>query len=266
VLELTREYDQIVFGYFDRTDQPVVEVLRSTIPDQPEPLIAYFRYELGNANPDDLSAVWQRLKERKLVDSNLLAAYVRGLVNRQQLDEAVNVRASFLSDAQPRDGSNPNAVFNGGFEESFTETDLDWKITPRGGVQVERVEGDTIAGDYALRILFGGGENVDFRDVTQDFVARPGRYRCSASLRSEALTTDQGVSLRIYDPADRRRLDLASEPISGTADWKPVTIDFSVSGSSRLLRIGVFRRPSRMFDNKISGSVWLDDVQCVVNG
>jgi hypothetical protein len=262
---LTREYDQLVFAYFDRTEQPVGEVLLNAIPDQSEPLAAYFRYQVRKAGFDDLPAIWRLLRERNLADSSLLAEYVHRLIGGQRLDDAVSVQAEFVGEAHRGGWPDRTAIFNGGFEENFVESDLDWKITPRDGVLVERVEGQALTGSYALRIGFGGRENINVQTLSQDFVVRPGRYRCSASLRSEALNTDQGVFLRIYDLKDRQLLDLATEPISGTEDWRQVSADFSVAGEPRLMRIAVARNQSRQFDGKISGSVWLDDVQCAVH-
>ncbi len=262
VLELTRAYDETVFAYFDDTEQPVGELLRNVIPDRPEPLVSYFQHEVRNGSVENLSAAWEALNERSLADAPLLSAYVKRLVTDELLDEAFSVRSSFRGDVQNNEESNANILFNGAFDENFIETALDWKITPHNDMQIERVESE-IPGDYALRIGFGGGENVAFRNVYQDFVAGPGRYHCSAWLRSDALTTDQGVALRIYDPADSRQ-NLTSEAVSGTTDWTEVTLDFSTD-ATLLLRIEAFRNQSRMFDNKISGSAWLDDVQCVVN-
>lgn len=264
VLELTRAYDETVFAYFDDTQQPVDELLRYVIPDQPDALASYFRFEISDGSAENLAAAWNVLNERNLANVELLSAYVNRLVTDELFDEALSVRSRFLGDVQSSDEQNANVLFNGQFEENFIESALDWRIRPHDGIEIERVESD-IPGDHALRIRFGGEENVDFRNVSQDFVVSPGRYRCSAWLRSEALTTDEGVALRIYDPSDQQQ-NLTSEAISGTADWTEVTLDFSATGGTQLLRLEVFRNRSRMFDNKISGSVWLDDVQCGVNG
>ena len=262
ILELTRDYDPIVFGYFERTEQPVEEVLEGAIPDEAEPLVAYFRFQVGRANPGELAVIWRRLVERGLTDSLLLAEYVRRQIAGHRLEDAVAAQAAFVggvTDEWPE----RNLIFNSGFEDDFLGTDLSWSITERDGMLINRTTDVSHTGNYSLHIRFGGGVNVNFRDLSQAFVAAPGRYRCTAFVRSENLTTDRGISLRIHDPADQQRLNLSSEEICGTKEWTELSIDLSVTGEPRLLKIEVERSPSRMFDNKISGSVWIDDVACV---
>jgi hypothetical protein len=68
------------------------------------------------------------------------------------------------------------------------------------------------------------------------------------------------VGFRILDPAAPSLLDVQTERMTGSADWKRVDEVFEVSPKTRLIRIQVVRRPSEKFDNQISGTVWIDTV------
>ena len=62
---------------------------------------------------------------------------------------------------------------------------------------------------------FLGTENVAFSGVRQFTVVPPGRYRFSAEVSSDNLTTDQGPFFRIFDPANPARLNAETVRHSG---------------------------------------------------
>jgi hypothetical protein len=98
--------------------------------------------------------------------------------------------------------------------------------------------------------------------VRQFTVVPPGRYRLSAEVSSENLTTDQGIFFRIFDPANPDRLHAESAPILGTVGKSWITVDLTVSGTEALA-IQLERRPSERFDNRISGTLHIHQVSLV---
>jgi hypothetical protein len=48
--------------------------------------------------------------------------------------------------------------------------------------------------------------------------------------------------------------------LTGTNDWTPVKLDFTVPQPVRTLQVSVIRQKSWKFDSKISGRAWIDDV------
>ena len=120
--------------------------------------------------------------------------------------------------------------------------------------------GNAYKGKSALRITFDGSGNIDFKNVSQTLVVKPGRYRFSAAIRSENITTDQGVLFRIFDTQAENRLSVETEATRGTTAWHEIALTLVVPPATRSLQVQVVRRPSLRFDNKISGSVWIDQV------
>ena len=112
-----------------------------------------------------------------------------------------------------------------------------------------------------MQIEFDGERNIDFRHLTHDVVAPPGHYHFRALVRTSELTTDQGIRFRLVDSSGR--LNLETTQLTGTHDWTPVDLDFTLAGPVRLLRIEVVRQPSAKFDNKIRGRAWVDSVSLV---
>src|SRR2546427_13044195 len=94
-------------------------------------------------------------------------------------------------------------------------------------------------------------------------VVKPGSYLFRAQVRTEGITTDQGVGFRISDAESSARLDIKTENLVGTSDWKKVEARFLVPPQTRLIRLQVIRQPSWKFDNKISGTTWIDEASLV---
>lgn len=99
-----------------------------------------------------------------------------------------------------------------------------------------------------------------YNHVSQREVVKPGTYRFEAEMRASEITTDQGVGFRIVDAEDGRRLDVRTERLRGTTDWRRVELRFRTPERTKLVEIQVVREPSLKFDNKISGTVWIDEV------
>jgi hypothetical protein len=57
-----------------------------------------------------------------------------------------------------------------------------------------------------------------------------------------------------------------TERLTGTHDWTKLEQVFVVSPQTKLIRIVVVRQPSWKFDNKISGSFWIDTVKLAPEG
>jgi hypothetical protein len=141
---------------------------------------------------------------------------------------------------------------NSRFDTAPRETPFDWTLGSSPAVAVTRANG--------LDVRFLGTENVAFSGVRQFTVVPPGRYRFSAEVSSDNLTTDQGPFFRIFDPANPARLNAESAPILGTAGRSWITVEFTVASQTKALAVQLERRPSQRFDNRISGTLHIHQV------
>ena len=66
--------------------------------------------------------------------------------------------------------------------------------------------------------------------------------------------------LRIVDAEQSSRVDLTTELIAGTTDWKRIEQIVRVPHDTRLLAVQVVRPRSLKFDSLIGGTAWIDDV------
>lgn len=258
VLELTRTYDEILFSYFDRLiDEPdtVVAQLRGNRPA----LRAYLNHAIAGRNFDFAGPAWLELFRSGWADEKAAGAYVNALVAEQRYPEAIRIWAAWLG---KRAGEYPerNFVYNGRFEQEPAPCVFDWLSQPVDGAAVSR-DGAGGRGGAALRIDFAGTHNIDFRHVWQAVYLEPGRYLLRADLKADSITTNQGPYLLVTDPGDARGLTAMTGPSTGTHDWKTAQLPFEVTGHARLVHVRVARRTSLKFDNKIAGTLFVDNVE-----
>lgn len=78
-------------------------------------------------------------------------------------------------------------------------------------------------------------------------------------IRTQAISTESGMRFEIEDPNDKGAYALTSD-LTGTNSWTPIHADITTGRDTHFLDVRLRRLPSRLFDNKLSGIVWVDDV------
>jgi hypothetical protein len=151
-------------------------------------------------------------------------------------------------------------LYNGGFEEEPTGSVFDWRLSPADGVKLE-MDGSVLhSGRRSLRVELGGNENLTYGGVAQRTVVREGTYRLRAYAKTEGLSTDRGLALRVFDVESPGRLDVRTEELTGTNEWRLLERTFRAGRGTQLIEVQLSREPSLKFDNKIRGTIWLDAV------
>ncbi|HWR51697.1 MAG TPA: tetratricopeptide repeat protein [Bryobacteraceae bacterium] len=260
VLELTRTYDAILFSYFDRLlDDP--QVVIAQMRGNREALRAYLSHAIAGKQSAFAAHAWAEVEKSGWADDKLAASYVNALVADKQYPEAMAAWVRYLGNrAQEYPGR--NLVYNGRFESEPVPCVFDWMIQNVAGATVSR-DGSGGQGGAGLRIDFAGTHNVDYRHVWQATLLPPGKYRLRASLKSDGITTNEGPHIVVTDPADSRGLAVTSDPVAGSQDWTPTELTFTVTDHTRLVLVRIARKPSIKFDNKIAGTLWVDNIEVV---
>ena len=93
--------------------------------------------------------------------------------------------------------------------------------------------------------------------------SRSHRYHFAAYLRLEGISTDSGIRFAIYDAFHPAALQILSPDLVGSHPWSLVEADLVTGPETHLLIIALRRVPSWKFDNKLRGTVWVDDVSLV---
>lgn len=254
------EYYLPSFVTFSRMDLPIHDILETGIPQKPFAAQAFLRFLMQQGRIGDSRATWKWISERCLVDGTVAAEYVRFLILKRQLDGAAD-QWEELNQAAAPEYRRINWVFNGSFESPFRPSPLDWHIEQDEDVHANRVNDVKRDGRSSLELVFAGDANVDYHQIAQQTVLKPGKWRLLAFIRTDALTTDQGVSLRLYDALQPQHLDVRTYPLTGTHDWTKVERVFTTRAKTTLVQIEIMRQPSLKIDSKIAGKAWIDAVE-----
>jgi hypothetical protein len=253
-------YDRSVFSYFAEMNLDFGEILRDGgLSKDRRVAQAYFRELLGSESVAEIRGAWSWLSSHSFSDERLAGEYVEFLQRQSFYEGAAEAWADAMR-AQAPAYLISEFLFNGGFESEPSGTFFDWRVSPTPHVAVTRDSQVASSGKCSLRVRFDGQENVDYRGLSQRAFVRPGTYRLQAELRTEAITTDQGVSLQIGDFPRGDRLRITTEPLVGTTGWQRIEKTFHVDPQTKVVELQLVRRPSLKFDNKIVGTVWIDSV------
>ncbi|PYU14108.1 MAG: hypothetical protein DMG29_10385 [Acidobacteria bacterium] len=156
--------------------------------------------------------------------------------------------------------SQPSLVWDGGFESELTNGGFGWRYQDLPGATVEFDTETRHSGARSLRVTFDGSANLDFRHLMQLVPVEPNtRYRFTAFLRTKELSTNSGIHFMVY-PRNPQSVALFTPNLVGTQPWTLAETEFITSPETHLVEVVLRRIPSQKLDNKIQGTVWVDDV------
>ena len=256
LLALAPEYDDAIFTAWDRMEAPTAAVLASGLPDR-RSAQSYLRHAMDGPDLGRASQSWLWLKTRGYADDALADEYAGALLRRHEYAAAWQAWTSY---AAPREPGYPgqNAIFNPGFEREPGGAVFDWRIDASPGVAVTRDFAIAAEGKASLRIGFDHSGNLSDSGISQRMVLPSGAYRFEARMRTQEITSDEGLGFRLFDPEDTRLLDARTRSLAGTHDWTLLSVGFEVRQATRVVEVRVVRTASLKFDNKLGGTVWID--------
>ena len=155
-----------------------------------------------------------------------------------------------------------NLVFDGGFEDDPVGAGFGWWIRDARGVRARLAGGHAAAaGARGLAIEFSGG-NVSFDQVTQIVpVQGDRRYRLSALVRTEGVTSLSGPRLRVDEHPGCPGLEPTNGPDwLGTRPWEPTGLEFTTPKGCQAVTVQVRRLPTERLDRDIRGRAYVDEV------
>ena len=255
VMELVPQYDGFLFRYYQQLGVTPEVILLRGVPANARAMSSFLTFSIETKDVGQAELAWRKMTDLGLRTEKTLGAYTGFLVAANQPGEAWSAWHDYYKPTVPPE-EDPQGVFNPGFEREPVDGPFDWHWTEVRGAETSITSAQAWRGHRSLWISFSGERNVAYSHLSQSLVAGPGQYELKAHIKSEGITTNQGVALELVESG---HVIAASEPLTGTSDWHPVVIPFRLTGS-RWLSLRVVRHPSSKFDNKIAGSFWMDEV------
>ena len=250
-----------------RSSQDVSVLLEQVLPVDPDAYLLAVDYFASTKEIDPALAVWQRLVETK--KPIVLAKSFPFLDELIAEDRSGDARKVWI-DALALAGLNHDLplmhslIWNGDFAQDFSQGGLGWRWQPPSGVELAFNTVSESLGVRSVEIFFGGGTNLELNEPRQYVAAEPNRtYRFHAYIKTESITTEMGVRFSVVDPNRDGVLDISSENLTGSHPWTAVDLDVHTGPETHFLLVRLHRDTSRMFDNKLSGTVWIARVSLV---
>jgi len=257
-LQAGAAFDEAIFTNLEDRRIPVDDIVRYALPDRRSSQ-AYLRQLLRGERFDDVDKVWEWMVRRGDANDKLANEYTEFRLRQKPPDAAARGWALYAGTKSPG-YPQANRIFNGDFESDPTGNRFDWRIEAREGTAVDFDETVRSSGRRSLRIRFDGTQNPGEIGVEQTVFLPPGRYRFQAYVRTQDISTDQGVAFRLTSEDAPQPLNLTTDPLRGTNEWTLVERMFEAPPGGALTRVSVVREPSLKFDNLIGGTAWIDRV------
>jgi tetratricopeptide (TPR) repeat protein len=229
---------------------------------------AYLEFLAGNDRFDLTKRYWAQIAPG-IGGTNfaLFNPYLQRLTERHQYEQVRStwqdlldkdvVRASTSSCLNS--AASPNLIYNPCFDVPPLNGGLDWQSHEQEFVSVD--VGLDEGNRHYLQVEYSAPHNNEDEPVFQLVPVEPNaKYELTAIARSEAITSDSGPRLRVFDPRCPQCLDAATEGVTGTTSWHPLKVEFSSGPATSFVRISVWRPKSRTYPMEISGQVWLGAV------
>jgi tetratricopeptide (TPR) repeat protein len=250
-----------------RSSEDVDELLTNVLPANQQSYLVALEFFASIHEVDPGLAVWQRLVALgKGLPILRINSFFEELIHEDRADDARKVwhEALVAADLPAGEPANGNLVFNGNFKRDFLGEGLDWRWTDLADAEMEFDPEPGPNGSRVVRVDFNGGTNLALGEPMQYVPVEPGRsYHFDAYMRTEGITTESGLRFSLADPNHAGGVNLQTVDFTGSRAWTAVESDFTTGPDTHFLLVQLFRGPSRLFENKLEGTVWIADVSVV---
>lgn len=158
-----------------------------------------------------------------------------------------------------------SVLWDPSFESGISNAPFSWQFQPIAqGVRTTFDSTQKLSGAQSLRISFDGKENPNL-DVacTVGLVGPGGHYLFSGWIKTQELTTNQGLSFRLRSLGKEYIPPIVTREVHGTTPWTSIDLPWTAGPDVHRVEVCVRRDPSDDPDVRISGNAWIDDVTLV---
>jgi tetratricopeptide (TPR) repeat protein len=250
-----------------RSSENVNQLLDQVLPPDTDAYFQAMDFFESAHEVDPGLAVWNRLIALK--KPFLLARsfpFFEELIGENRADDARRVwrqalEATGSSDQEPAEHS---AIWDGNFAQEFPNGGLGWSWHSLPSVSINFDSPPPSTAGRSVRMDFSGGTNLELDEPSEFVPVEPNTlYRFHAEMKTEGITTESGVRFALTDAHNTGEVNVTTENFTGSRPWTNVEADVKTGPDSHFLKVRVVRSPSRLFDNKLSGTVWIADISLI---
>ena len=250
-----------------RSNENVNQLLDRALPPDTNAYLQAIDFFVSIHEMDPGIAAWNRLIGlNQPFDLSRSFPFMDELISENRADDAGRVWRQALEvtgagTAKPADHS---AIWDGTFTHEFSNGGLGWRWHSLLGAAIDFDSPPPSESGRSVRIDFGGGSNPDLHEPAQVVVVDPGRiYHFHAEMKTEGITTESGLQFSISDPSHSSVVNATTDKLTGTHGWTSLDAELKTAPDSHLVKVRLIRIPSRLFDNKLAGTVWIANISLV---
>jgi tetratricopeptide (TPR) repeat protein len=251
-----------------RAEPDVGQILNHVLPPNRDVYVDVIWDQITDGQTDIALQVWDRLVAiHPRLPLRDVSPLIDALRKSKRITEARRVWDQAVIMAGMADLERPpgSVLWDGGFESGATGVGYSWLIPENSRtVQISFDAQEKHSGNYSLRLTFDGKSVVSSTDICHYVPVQPlTPYRFSAWVKTEAITTDQGIrfQLRSLGTPD---VSVAETPeLHGSQPWTHIELPWSSGTDVREVQVCLVRSLSDQLENKIKGTTWVDDVALV---
>jgi hypothetical protein len=246
-----------------RSTQDAEAIATQLLPAESSAYIETLNF-FATENLDAGLEIWHRLAQLPVHFSiDKLFPFLDELIREERSADAVRMWLEGLAKCGLPHRSLPDqsVVWNGGFEQDMLNGGFDWRMESSPGMTWDYDTSVFQGGRRSIRLDFTGGINIDLNTPYIYVPVEPDRtYHFEGFMRTDGITTDSGPQFDVSDPFNPYVANIRTEELVGTQPWTALTGDIHTGPRTHILKIMLKRWESGYFDNKLGGSVWIDDV------
>jgi hypothetical protein len=256
------------FSRVYRADPNMDEILENVLPPIPSVYVDVIAEAVASKQLGFAQTVWNRLLTLK---PQLLMLHFEPLVSALVADQDYAMarrvwnQGAATMNLPPLLQPQGSVVWDPSFESSINGFTLSWHFSPlEQGVRISLDSTEKRSGKQSLRLSFDGKQNpgLDAACITS-FVDPGTTYHFSGWIKTREVTTEQGVRFRLRSLGGRDAQVLATGEFHGSMPWTSVDVPWTAGDDVHRVQICGSRDPSDNSDVRISGNVWVDDVNLV---
>ena len=244
----------------------VNKLIDQVLPARPDAYFQALDFFESTRDPDSGLVVWgELLSLGKPFPLSRSFAFLDELIGADRAEDAERVwNQAFQAAGLAQRPSDSSLINDGGFTQSFPNGGLGWRWEAPLGVSIDFDSPPIPNGTRSVRLDFGGGSNTDLGAPFQFVPVEPNRtYHFQGYLKTDHITTESGLRFSIIDPHHPGAVNVVTDNLTGSHPWAVAEADVSTPAETHFLVVRLYRSPSRLFENKLGGSVWMAEVSLV---
>ncbi len=264
-IEANPQFAAAAFSRAYRTNPNIDELLDELLPAKQNVYVDVISEALSAKQLAVAKTIWGRLLLlHPHLEMHDVENFVSDLLKAGELTEARQVwdQGVATMNLPPLFRPRSSVVWDPSFETGINGRAFSWQYHAiEQGVSIDLDKTEKHSGAQSLRLSFDGRHNPNLEAACTLVIVQPSTtYRFYGWIKSQGITTDQGIAFRLRAVEGGFAPVASTRQVVGTNPWTPLDQSWTSGRDVHRMNICVIRDASENPDVRISGTAWVDDV------